>query len=218
VKRYIFIFFLLIALNNAKSQAITLTIVNGSFITSIDTVYLRLQGNLYQLGGVTSKSYSLSGAILSATVNGCSTGLSTITPVDEIIKILPLIQGTYKIKVKLVEYDNFVYPGCNVVKASTGDSLNINVVSYTGINENQKAFNVFHFYPNPTKNKILIDAEGLDLENSKVNIYNSIGQCVFSITDLKSKQEINVTSLPTGLFYLQFQKGSYQKTSKLFKE
>lgn len=218
MKKDIFIFFLLFALNSAKSQSITLTVVNGSFITSIDTVYLRVVGSLYDLGGVTNKGYSLLGSVISATVNGCSTALSTITPVDEIIKIFPLIQGSYKIKAKLVEYDNFVYPGCYVQKASTVDSLNINVVTYTGISKNQEVLNNILFYPNPTKNKILIDAENSDLERAKITIYNSIGQPVFSMDNFKSNQEINLTGLAAGLYYIKIQKDSYQKTSKLFKE
>ncbi len=218
MKKYLFIFLLFIALLNAKSQSITLTVVNGSFITSIDTVYLRVVGSLYDLGGVTNKGYSLSGSVISATVNGCSTALSTITPVDEIIKIFPLIQGSYKIKAKLVEYDNFVYPGCYVIKASTSDSLNINVVTYTSLDKNQIELDNVRFYPNPTKNKILIDAGNLNLENAKINIYNSIGQSVFSMDNLKSNQEINLTELAAGLYYLTIEKKSYQKTIKLFKE
>jgi hypothetical protein len=135
-----------------------------------------------------------------------------------VVKINPLAQGVYKIKVKLIEYDNFVFPGCNVQKSYNIDSLQITVVTFTGIDENRKSINNIRFYPNPAKNKILIDAENPDLERAKITIYNSIGQSVFSMDNLKSNQEINLTGLEAGLYYLKIQKDSYQKNTKLFKE
>lgn len=217
--RIIFISFFLISLNILRGQAITsLTVLNGSFITTIDTVFLRVVGGFSNLGGVTSKSVSVSGNVVTATINGCTTGLSTITFIDEVVKINPLSQGTYKIKAKLIEYDNFVFPGCNVQKSYNSDSLNITVVTYTGLNKNLALLNNIRFFPNPAKNKILVEYENSEFKEVKISIYNSMGQCVYLINNFTSKQEVDLTNLPAGLFYMQIEKDLYQKTSKLFKE
>ncbi len=217
-KRIIFILFFLISLTILKGQAITsVTVLNGSFITTIDTVFLRVEGGFSNLGGVTSKSVSVSDTIVTATINGCTTGLSTITFIDEIIKINPLPQGKFKIKIKLIEYDNFVFPGCNVQKSYNSDSLNITVVTFTGIDEHKQILENVSFYPNPAKNTITIantDKQPID----KIYIYNSLGQNIFLLNNPLTNQDIDLNHLESGLYYLNIHQGSYQRTYKLLKQ
>ncbi|MBA3682757.1 MAG: T9SS type A sorting domain-containing protein [Bacteroidetes bacterium] len=217
-KRIIFILFFFISLTILKGQAITsVTVLNGSFITTVDTVFLRVTGGFSNLGGVTSKSVSILDTIVTATIKGCTTGLSTITFIDEIVKISPLPQGKYKVKVKLIEYDNFVFPGCNVQKSYNSDSLNITVVTYTSIDEVKQILENVSFYPNPANNKITI-ANNVKQPFDKICICNSLGQNIFLLNNPLPNQDIDLNHLESGLYYLSIHRGSYQRTYKILKQ
>jgi len=57
-------------------------------------------------------------------------------------------------------------------------------------------------YPNPFTNKLIVDG---DLTGYDIIIYNQNGQMVDNLTGLRNPVEIDLGSLPTGLFYLRVQ-------------
>lgn len=217
MKKVIFILFFVVNSINIQCQGIgSMTVLNGSFITTIDTVFLKVTGGFSELGGVMSKGYSVTGSVITASINGCTSGIQTSTNVDETIKINPLSQGMYKIKVKLIEYDNFIYPGCNVQKSYNSDSLNITVVTYTGIKENTNNFNV-SLYPNPIKDKLTVNFFNQSSE-TKITLINSIGQTIYYISEIPKTNQLDFAFIPAGLYFLKIENNNEQKIFKILKE
>lgn len=218
MKRFILILTIFVISLNCKSQAITsITVLNGSFITTIDTVKLKINGGFATLGGVTSKTYSINDSVITVNIEGCTVGLSAVTTIEEIIKINPLNQGIYKIKVRLIEYDNFIFPGCNVQKSYNSDSLHIKVVTFTSINKYQSNQFDVQIFPNPVKDKVqlkLIDKPA----NACISIINSLGQLVFEQLSPSQNETVDLTFLSTGIYYLKIQNDNGQKIYKLLKE
>jgi hypothetical protein len=218
VLRFIFIFIFFTSILNCKSQAITsVTVINGSFITTIDTVYFRLTGGFTQLGGVLNKGYSVNGSLITPTVNGCTSGLSTVTNINEIIKINPLPQGTYKIKARLNEFDNFIYPNCDVLKSTRTDSMLINVVTYTALKEQQNYLLDIQIFPNPVKDKVHLQFAEQPIKTN-ASIFNTLGQSVYMDSELSKSEGIVLDFLSPGLYYLKIQNDYGKKIFKLIKE
>ncbi|MBA2610807.1 MAG: T9SS type A sorting domain-containing protein [Bacteroidetes bacterium] len=217
MKKLIYIFVLLICFGKTKSQGIaSITLINGSFITTIDTVYLKIVAGFASAGGTTGNNYSFIGSVISNTINGCTGGLSSYTAIEENFKINPLVQGTYKFKVTLNEYDNFIYPGCNILKSHNVDSISINIVTYTGIKENLKSINDVIIYPIPLSDKLKLDF-AIEPFDTKLNIINNLGQVVYSLNSLSKNEQIDLSFLASGLYYLKLSNQDAQKTSKIFK-
>lgn len=68
-------------------------------------------------------------------------------------------------------------------------------------------------YPNPVKDQLYIDLQGLPLDNLK--IYTSQGQLVHSATQ---SNEIDVSRLPAGLYYIQITSQEQSISKKFIKE
>ncbi|MBC7863996.1 MAG: T9SS type A sorting domain-containing protein [Bacteroidia bacterium] len=67
-----------------------------------------------------------------------------------------------------------------------------------GINENKAA--QFSFFPNPNTGKIsLISAS----EKSRLEIYSALGEKVYAMQLLKSKNEIDISALANGIYFLK---------------
>lgn len=73
----------------------------------------------------------------------------------------------------------------------------------TNINEKKKQ--KIEIYPNPFKDKIIVDFFNINIDISQINliIYNSIGQKIFNKSNLKNnKFIIDLSEKPKGLYYL----------------
>lgn len=218
MKKIIYIFIFLFCFGKNKSQGIaSITVINGSFITTIDTVRLKISAGFATSGGLTGNNYNFSGSVISNTINGCTGGLSSYTAIEENLKINPLLQGTYKVKITLNEYDNFIYPGCNVLKSHSVDSIIINVVTYTGVKENPSIFDNVKIYPNPISDKLHLDFQ-LDPHELSFSIINYLNQVVYSLESVSNNQNIDLDFLASGFYYLKIQNSNVQKTYKFFKE
>ncbi len=83
-----------------------------------------------------------------------------------------------------------------------------------GIQENFNENNI-SVYPNPVSNKLFFKLKELDLKNTKLTISNQLGQILLQ-SDYK--QEVDLSFLSTGIYYIKVQSNAEQKTFKIIKE
>lgn len=210
--------FILLALfiGTLKSQTIdSIKVLNGTFITTNDTVRIKVYMMSPEGGGVQSNTYSINGSVINGTVHMCSGGLSFITNPTTVIKINPLPQGTYKVKVKLFDYDNFINTSCTVLKSSVSDSININVQLFNGINETSSVANNVTILPNPFASEITIHNERQ--ENLYLSITNALGQKVYNNSLKNEDAKIDLFFLPSGIYYFKINNNNSDKVFKIIK-
>jgi hypothetical protein len=87
-----------------------------------------------------------------------------------------------------------------------------------GISINATNLKDLKAYPNPIKDKLNIEFTIRETENIKLKLYNSQSQLVYSIYKLKTKQEIDLSFLANGIYYLKVENNSEQKVFKIIKE
>lgn len=78
-------------------------------------------------------------------------------------------------------------------------------------NENQLPLNNSSFiYPNPTTGKlnITISKSQINDINNDINIYNSLGENIYSFRTFKTNFEINLSSQPKGIYFVKFNDGN----------
>ncbi|MBA2613799.1 MAG: T9SS type A sorting domain-containing protein [Bacteroidetes bacterium] len=76
----------------------------------------------------------------------------------------------------------------------------------------------FKFYPNPVKDKLTLEFMPNKFINKKISISNSLGQIIYVSDSLNSKQEIDLSFLSSGIYYLKVQNNTEQKIFKIIKE
>ena len=75
-----------------------------------------------------------------------------------------------------------------------------------------------HIYPNPSSNKIEIDFNN-QLDRGNISILNIEGQTLIKVLiSLNGKSEINIESLPTGMYFLMLEDEKQQWVRKFVKE
>lgn len=214
----IFIFFLILQVNFLKSQFIdSIVVLNGSFITTIDTVRIKVFTTSGEGGTIQSSSYSVNGSTITGTLHMCSGGLATVFHSSTVIKINPLNAGTFNAKIKLMDYDTFFSPSCNVLKASVSDSLNINVQLFNDVKENNSWFNNITLHPNPFNNQVQIVNNNYE-ESFKIGIFDVFGKNVYTGINNKDKLNMDLSFLKSGIYYLRAYNNSQQKTFKIIKD
>ncbi len=215
MKKVILIFLAIVSFN-LKSQTIdSIRISNVGLITTIDTVYLKIYTTNDDGGYLTSTSYSVSGTNIYVLVNTCSGPSLILAPLNVFVKINPLNFGNHKIKVRIKDYDNFLSPGCNVLKYSTQDSININVVLPNSIKENSNVFTFANSIPNPFQNSIKLKIPGINECN--LGIFDNFGRMVFEKNKYNSEHEIDLSFLSEGVYFLKIQNNNAQKVFKIIK-
>jgi len=73
----------------------------------------------------------------------------------------------------------------------------------------------FNIYPNPTQDKIVINST---MEVEKITVVNSLGQELFILNKPALKQEIDLSHLPVGIYFLKAENKQRQQVFKLVKE
>jgi hypothetical protein len=73
-----------------------------------------------------------------------------------------------------------------------------------GINENiSEGNNSVAIYPNPNTGTFQLEmCSGCNTEKSKIEIYNTMGECVYQATLNNEKQTIDLSSQPTGIYFV----------------
>ena len=124
--------------------------------------------------------------------------------------------------------DPFNFSGSGYVKYyvyqdgfyANGDTLTFIVnVGSSAINE-ASFRNNFEFYPNPASDKLIFKSNNLINEVTEIEIFNTIGQKVYSSTLEEIEAKIDVSALANGLYFVQFSddKTNILQTKKLIIE
>jgi rhodanese-related sulfurtransferase len=82
------------------------------------------------------------------------------------------------------------------------DGYPYDVDTTTGISDNQTIRNEISLYPNPASDKLIVETNQ-DLNPGTLSIFNSNGQVLISRHIAGSRTEINIVSLPKGIYILK---------------
>ncbi len=78
--------------------------------------------------------------------------------------------------------------------------------------------NMYKLFPNPFTNKLNFDFSEAASLPEKISIVNTVGQKVFETDELPTKMEIDLTSLPNGVYYVFIQdNGAIKRPLKVIK-
>lgn len=102
--------------------------------------------------------------------------------------------------------------------ASSQMDFVIDITTTIGVNEFTSQNSNILIYPNPTKDILNIDYDIVKDINSKLQILNSLGQIVYSLNNPTQKQQIDLSFLSSGIYYLKVQNNSEKKVFKIIKE
>lgn len=109
-----------------------------------------------------------------------------------------------------------------VFKEGTGYLVNINWVEFskekiiiTPLEELKKSTMV-SIYPNPFRNIVTIDLKGQTAK--EINIYNSLGQLVYSQKENTEKETVDVSELSPGAYTVKITDGRHVITEMILKE
>jgi PKD repeat protein len=90
----------------------------------------------------------------------------------------------------------------------------------TGLFASKPQHNSFSIFPNPATNILTIEAEGMDINETFMNVYNGVGQKVTAYqTDRRSNKEIklDISLLPSGIYMVEIRNGNITETLKFYK-
>jgi hypothetical protein len=102
-----------------------------------------------------------------------------------------------------------------VTKNSCSDTSSCHAVIITGINE-AKANASFSVYPNPSKERFIIETN--QTENSKIEIYNLVGELSYQSTITSAKTEIDMSKQPSGIYFVKINHGNTVYTKRIVVE
>lgn len=114
------------------------------------------------------------------------------------------------------------------VHASLGMKGRITVNESSGIAENDPGYKKFSIYPNPTNGKFMLQFNGPDgtvgswKQNDPeavIQVYNILGEKVADLTDLasNSSSEVDLSSIPNGIYFIRLKDSKSTYTQKLIK-
>lgn len=115
---------------------------------------------------------------------------------------------------KIIAAGNFLsYRGSTCNKITRLIETNI-----LGINEISKnKFTLVKIYPTPFINKLNIDLATIETQDIQISIVNTLGQIVYTTKNSNPQQEIDLSFLTGGIYYLKIQDKSEQKIFKIMK-
>lgn len=99
----------------------------------------------------------------------------------------------------------------NCCGSSQPVTLDVNVSTCTGIKEEKNIANQFILSPNPNKGSFTL--KSIRTENAKFEIYNSLGQIVFSKAIEKAEEKIE-TKLSSGVYFVRIYKDNIASESQ----
>ncbi len=84
--------------------------------------------------------------------------------------------------------------------------------------EEVKVGEEFLIYPNPVTNKMNIEFSKISNSKIKLILTNVIGQMIYLNENIQTHQEIDLSSYPSGIYFLKTQSEAEQKVFKIIKE
>lgn len=127
--------------------------------------------------------------------------------------------NTGLINTKLFDIE-FLNDSIALVSGSYGTLFKFNTkqTQFVGLKDNVKNNNGISIYPNPIKDKIIIEFENKNANDINFLLTNSLGQPIpLNSKTINNKLEIDTSELPEGIYYLKVQNNSGQKVFKVIK-
>ncbi len=106
---------------------------------------------------------------------------------------------------------NYVY---EIAKATIGASLYFAVAYFTTDIHQENNYN-FSVYPNPTKDMLTINMGNLATENTTLKLVSVIGETVIEKQVNSTLEKLNISSLPSGVYFLIINSPTSQITEKI---
>jgi hypothetical protein len=135
--------------------------------------------------------------------------------------------GVVKYKNDLFIYGAFRKCGADTIfgfaKWSGGNSTvacsDTFTISYTYVGVPEPIhFQDLKIYPNPFYDKLNIEFYTPEIHQTNLQISNSLGQIVYTLNNLNQKQEIDISFLPRGLYFLKVQDNFEYRVFKIVKD
>ena len=102
--------------------------------------------------------------------------------------------------------------------ATTGDYAYTKAVQFpkaaTGIDDRNTEMNI-QLYPNPSNGRVEMQISDFRFKNSVVNVFNIAGAKVFQSVITEPKSQIDLSSQPKGIYFLQLQSGDVVVNKKV---
>lgn len=142
-------------------------------------------GGLYGLDFIDANTGYIvgEGGVIQKTINGGSTWNTEVSPTTSELRSVC-----------------FINPTLGFVAGGNGTILKY--VVYTGIPKNDETSKSVDLYPVPAANKITLECAAMP-EDASISIYDTRGQLVLQREKLSLKTEIDISTLPSGLYLLK---------------
>lgn len=141
----------------------------------------------------------------------------TISPSTGIMSLSKDSLGSYAFTMEIKEWKKNT-SGLYTLAQVTGVDFVLDIDATVGIKEQKnQSLNAF-IYPNPVVNKMTLEFYFQVLSKQKITINNSLGQIVYSLNTVSQKQELDLSFLSSGIYYLKVENISGQKVFKVIKE
>ena len=192
MKKYILIINLFASISFAKSQVLIdcLNITPNPFIKRTCIYYCFTNNDTVSL-----KVFDISGNIILTLLNNIVIPSGNY---QDSLTMDAFPDGIYFVQMKLGNRKTLLK---KILKSNTD-----------GISENSAGLENIKFYPNPTSGQFFIET------TKRISILNSLGQLVYSLGYLESKQEIDISYLPNAIYYLKVEDKFEYMLIKMVKE
>jgi len=94
---------------------------------------------------------------------------------------------------------------------------NKNDYDKTESEDNQQYSISSKLYPNPNTGTFTISVENVNVKNMTVNVVNVLGKIVYKTIVTQSVFDINLSNLPSGIYFVKLNEGDYSETLKFIK-
>jgi Secretion system C-terminal sorting domain len=140
-------------------------------------------------------------------------GATTITFYANTLKS----SGSYQDSLIMDNFPDGIYFVSLKPKHRSGLSQKIIKTSATSIPKTD-SFNNLKVYPNPLKDMLKIELNDFGAANLTLDLLNGIGEVIISKAYSESQNEIDLSSLPKGIYILRIRDSETQKVFKIIKD
>ena len=99
-----------------------------------------------------------------------------------------------------------------ITKNGCSDTSSCYSINIVGLNENNP-LTTLHVFPNPSNGKFTI--ETAKVENSKIEIYNMMGELFFQSEILNHNTDVDISHQPKGIYFVKIHAGQSSITKKI---
>ncbi len=185
------------------NYAVTGTDANGC-ITSAVAISSITVNALPTLSITTNTSLICTGQSATLTVSGANTYSWNTASTNTSIVVSPVSNTTYTVT------------GTDANNCNNTAFITQSVSLCTGI-EKQNEGRFITIYPNPSNGIFNISCDCLS-SNNNLEIYNTLGQIIFSQKNVSDKLELDLSKNPPGLYYLKWKTETGEEIKKVIKE